>query len=89
MQIPQKIAAFFLLLSKDPRVIISLILLLLLGIGMFMDINAARIILIGPPTREFELAIFDDTVGGPYRIRSTGAFDELFITVNQHTVVNP
>jgi tripartite ATP-independent transporter DctM subunit len=53
MQIPQKIAAFFLLLSTDPRVIISLILLLLLGIGMFMDINAALIILapvLGPLT---------------------------------------
>ena len=45
MQIPQKIAAFFLFLSSDPRVIIALILLLLLGIGMFMDINAALIIL--------------------------------------------
>ena len=45
MQIPQKIAAFFLFLSSDPRVIIALILGLLLGIGMFMDINAALIIL--------------------------------------------
>jgi tripartite ATP-independent transporter DctM subunit len=45
MQIPQKIAAFFLFLSRDPRVIIALILALLLGIGMFMDINAALIIL--------------------------------------------
>jgi tripartite ATP-independent transporter DctM subunit len=45
MQIPQKIAAFFLFLSTDPRVVIGLILALLLGIGMFMDINAALIIL--------------------------------------------
>ena len=45
MQIPQKIAAFFLFLSSDPRVIIALILALLLSIGMFMDINAALIIL--------------------------------------------
>lgn len=45
MQIPQKIADLFLFLSRDPRVIIGLILLLLLGIGMFMDINAALIIL--------------------------------------------
>jgi tripartite ATP-independent transporter DctM subunit len=53
MQIPQKIAAFFLFLSRDPRVIIALILALLLGIGMFMDINAALIILapvLGPLT---------------------------------------
>jgi len=53
MQIPQKIADFFLFLSSDPRVIIGLILLLLLGIGMFMDINAALIILapvLGPLT---------------------------------------
>ena len=45
MQIPQKIADFFLFLSSDPRVIIALILMLLLAIGMFMDINAALIIL--------------------------------------------
>lgn len=45
MQIPQKIADFFLFLSSNPKVIIGLILLLLLVIGMFMDINAALIIL--------------------------------------------
>jgi tripartite ATP-independent transporter DctM subunit len=45
MQIPQKIAELFLFLSSDPRVIIGLILALLLAIGMFMDINAALIIL--------------------------------------------
>ena len=45
MQIPQKIAAFFLFVSSNPNVIIGLILMLLLGIGMFMDINAALIIL--------------------------------------------
>ncbi len=53
MQIPQKIADFFLFLSNDPRVVIGLILALLLGIGMFMDINAALIILapvLGPLT---------------------------------------
>jgi tripartite ATP-independent transporter DctM subunit len=53
MQIPQKIAAFFLFLSSDPRVIICLILTLLLVVGMFMDINAALIILapvLGPLT---------------------------------------
>ena len=53
MQIPQKIATFFLFLSNDPRVIIGLILGLLLAIGMFMDINAALIILapvLGPLT---------------------------------------
>lgn len=54
MQIPQKIAAFFLYLSSDPQVIIALILLLLLAVGMFMDINAALIILapvLGPLTK--------------------------------------
>jgi TRAP-type transport system large permease protein len=53
MQIPQKIAAFFLFLSSNPNVIIGLILLLLLVVGMFMDINAALIILapvLGPLT---------------------------------------
>jgi tripartite ATP-independent transporter DctM subunit len=53
MQIPQAIAKLFLSLSNDPRVIIGLILMLLLGIGMFMDINAALIILapvLGPLT---------------------------------------
>jgi TRAP-type transport system large permease protein len=53
MQVPQKIAAFFLFLSSDPRIIIGLILTLLLVVGMFMDINAALIILapvLGPLT---------------------------------------
>ncbi len=53
MQIPQSIAAFFLSLSSNPKVIIGLILALLLAIGMFMDINAALIILapvLGPLT---------------------------------------
>lgn len=53
MQIPQKIAAFFLQVSSNPNVIIALILLLLLLVGMFMDINAALIILapvLGPLT---------------------------------------
>jgi len=53
MQIPQKIAEFFLFLSSNPKVIIALILMLLLAVGMFMDINAALIILapvLGPLT---------------------------------------
>jgi len=45
MQIPQTIAAWFLSLSDEPRIIIALILALLLLVGMFMDINAALIIL--------------------------------------------
>jgi tripartite ATP-independent transporter DctM subunit len=45
MQIPQQIATGMLALSSDPLVIKGLILALLLGIGMFMDINAALIIL--------------------------------------------
>ncbi len=45
MQIPQAIAAWFLSVSDNPNVIIGLILLLLLLVGMFMDINAALIIL--------------------------------------------
>ncbi|SDB17453.1 TRAP transporter, DctM subunit [Desulfonatronum thiosulfatophilum] len=45
MQIPQSIAAFFLTISQEPHVIIAMILGLLLIIGMFMDINAALIIL--------------------------------------------
>lgn len=45
MQIPQQITAWFLSMSSNPKVIIAMILLLLLGIGMFMDINAALIIL--------------------------------------------
>ncbi|RCX26360.1 TRAP transporter large permease [Thioalbus denitrificans] len=44
-QIPQAIAAAFLALSHDPQVIIALILGLLLLVGLFMDINAALIIL--------------------------------------------
>lgn len=45
MQIPQMLAAFFLSLSSNPLVIKGLILCFLLAIGMFMDINAALIIL--------------------------------------------
>lgn len=45
MQIPQQLAAFFLSLSSNPLVIKGLILAFLLAIGMFMDINAALIIL--------------------------------------------
>ncbi len=44
-QVPQAIAAAFLSVSSDPYVIIGMILLLLLLIGLFMDINATLIIL--------------------------------------------
>lgn len=44
-KIPQAIAAGFLAVSSDPKMIILMILLLLLIIGMFMDINATLIIL--------------------------------------------
>jgi tripartite ATP-independent transporter DctM subunit len=44
-QIPQMIAESFLGFSQDPAVITLMILLLLIGIGMFMDINAVLIIL--------------------------------------------
>ncbi len=53
MQIPQLIAGWFLSMSSNPNVIIGLILMLLLIVGMFMDINAALIILapvLGPLT---------------------------------------
>lgn len=45
MKIPQAVAAGFLSVSTDPAMIIGMILLLLLIIGMFMDINATLIIL--------------------------------------------
>jgi tripartite ATP-independent transporter DctM subunit len=54
MQIPQSIARLFLSISRNPQVVIALILCLLLIIGMFMDINAALIILapvLGPLTQ--------------------------------------
>ena len=44
-QIPQLIAAGFLALSDNPKVIIAMIIGLLLFIGLFMDINATLIIL--------------------------------------------
>lgn len=53
MQIPQKIAALILFISTTPSVVVGLILFLLLIVGMFMDINAALIILapvLGPLT---------------------------------------
>jgi TRAP-type transport system large permease protein len=56
MQIPQLIAAWFLSMSDDPNVIIGLILALLLLVGMFMDINAALIIL-APVLAPLTLAI--------------------------------
>ena len=45
MQIPQAIAASIMSISSNPLAVKGLILLLLLCIGMFMDINAALIIL--------------------------------------------
>ncbi|EGB14557.1 TRAP dicarboxylate transporter, DctM subunit [Pseudodesulfovibrio mercurii] len=45
MQIPQQIADAFLTLSTTPWMIKAMILVMLLIIGMFMDINAALIIL--------------------------------------------
>jgi len=47
MQLPQMITHLFLGVSSDPATIILMILLLLLVLGMFMDINAILIIL-GP-----------------------------------------
>lgn len=44
-QIPQKIATGFLAVSREPGIVIAMILALLLVVGMFMDINAALIIL--------------------------------------------
>lgn len=44
-KIPQAIAAGFLALSSDPNAIIAMVLALLLFIGLFMDVNAALIIL--------------------------------------------
>ena len=61
MQIPQLIAAWFLSLSDNPNVIIALILALLLLVGMFMDINAALIIL-APVLAPLTLAIGMDPV---------------------------
>ncbi|MFY0989518.1 TRAP transporter large permease [Halomonas sp. C05BenzN] len=45
VQLPQMIASGFLALSSNPSAIIGMILLLLLIVGLFMDINAALIIL--------------------------------------------
>jgi len=61
MQIPQLIAAWFLSLSDNPNAIIGLILILLLLVGMFMDINAALIIL-APVLGPLTLAIGMDPV---------------------------
>jgi TRAP-type transport system large permease protein len=45
LQIPQSVAALVLTVSDNPTVILGMILMLLVGVGMFMDINAALIIL--------------------------------------------
>ena len=55
-QIPQAIAAGFLAISTDPSAVIAMILGLLLMIGLFMDINAALIIL-APVLAPLTLAI--------------------------------
>nr|MBX2884338.1 TRAP transporter large permease [Granulosicoccus sp.] len=44
-KIPQAVASGFLSISTDPALVIGMILMLLLIIGMFMDINATLIIL--------------------------------------------
>ena len=44
-QIPQMVANSFLSVSQDPTMIVLMILGLLIGVGMFMDINAVLIIL--------------------------------------------
>lgn len=44
-QIPQMVADGFLSISRDPSMVTLMILALLIGIGMFMDINAVLIIL--------------------------------------------
>jgi len=52
-QIPQLIAKGFLSISSNPAVIIGMIVVLLLFIGLFMDINATLIIMapvLGPLT---------------------------------------
>nr|WP_275299105.1 TRAP transporter large permease [Halomonas kenyensis] len=45
VQLPQMVASSFLALTNNPEAIIGMILLLLLIVGLFMDINAALIIL--------------------------------------------
>ena len=60
-QIPQAIAAGFLSISESPPTIIAMILVLLLGIGLFMDINAALIIL-APVLAPLTLSIGMDPV---------------------------
>ena len=60
-QIPQAIAAGFLAISTDPSAVIAMILGLLLMIGLFMDINAALIIL-APVLAPLTLAIGMDPV---------------------------
>jgi TRAP-type C4-dicarboxylate transport system permease large subunit len=44
-KVPQAIAAGFLTVSTDPSMVIAMVLMLLLVIGLFMDINATLIIL--------------------------------------------
>ncbi len=60
-QIPQLIAEGFLAISSNPNVIIGMIIVLLLFIGLFMDINASLIIL-APVLGPLTLAIGMDPV---------------------------
>lgn len=60
-QIPQMIANAFLTVSDNPAIIIAMLLTLLLLVGLFMDINAALIIL-APVLAPLTLAIGLDPV---------------------------
>jgi len=60
-QIPQLVAKGILAVSDDPNVIIGLVILLLLVIGLFMDINATLIIL-APVLAPLTLSIGMDPV---------------------------
>ncbi len=60
-QVPQMIAEGFLTVSENPYVVIAMLLALLLLVGLFMDINAALIIL-APVLAPLTLAIGLDPV---------------------------
>lgn len=56
VQIPQAVATELVAFSEDPRAVIGLVLLLMLAVGLFMDINAA-LILLAPVLAPVTLAV--------------------------------
>src|SRR5262249_19132078 len=58
-------------------------------VNPFVDINAARVILVGPTGGKLKEAFFNATVGRPHRIALAGrAFDELLVAIEDMAIMH-